>query len=592
MSARRLWLALVLILFCLPLFAGLRSLDLETDEAIYSFAVDRMLDDGEWLRPKSSPSDDVVFLEKPPLKFWIVAAPIRAGLLPRDELGFRFWDAAFGSLAFLYVFAIGCRLAGPVCGGVAVFLLFVHAPLVLDHGLRTNNMESALVLCYCGGVYHYLAWAGDTGRRARHAVATGVYFVLGFLTKFVAALFLPFTLALAALAFGSSRAKLASEWRPWAAVAGLVLALIVPWFAFAQSQFGGLLWETMLAEHVYARFTTALNPAHVQPWYYYVARMWSAFEVARVQWLVLAGLVVLGIQTVRRRSHDGAVVCMWATIPLALMSLGSSKLYHYAYPFVPPVALAAGYIVGLTALLGPPVVRKALERVDDGIGRYLPQLRALATKGWVRAVAAVLTWAAVATVFWSETWGQARVSLGRTVLFRSSGVLRPMVAILAAAIVTRRSQTASVVLVAIVVGSALPFAAYRDTLPRLTAARHPLRDAADCVRRVQDGLPADARTGLYVDTDSSMWHPINYYFRRVHPWTHQYAPDAEKFLGYVSDPAQFRPILVQEARYRLYTSGEQATRISPPLIPLSEYVLLLPGPYRVCSPEARLHSPS
>ena len=88
MSARRLWLALVLILFCLPLFAGLRSLDLETDEAIYSFAVDRMLDDGEWLRPKSSPSDDVVFLEKPPLKFWIVAAPIRAGLLPRDELGF------------------------------------------------------------------------------------------------------------------------------------------------------------------------------------------------------------------------------------------------------------------------------------------------------------------------------------------------------------------------------------------------------------------------------------------------------------------------------------------------------------------------
>ena len=37
-----------------------------------------------------------MFLEKPPLKFWIVAAPIRAGLLPHDEFGLRFWDAVFG----------------------------------------------------------------------------------------------------------------------------------------------------------------------------------------------------------------------------------------------------------------------------------------------------------------------------------------------------------------------------------------------------------------------------------------------------------------------------------------------------------------
>ena len=31
---------------------------------------------GDWLEPKSSPSETEVFLEKPPLKFWIVAAPI------------------------------------------------------------------------------------------------------------------------------------------------------------------------------------------------------------------------------------------------------------------------------------------------------------------------------------------------------------------------------------------------------------------------------------------------------------------------------------------------------------------------------------
>ena len=152
LSVSRPWLALVLVLFCLPLFIGLRSLDLETDEAIYSFAVDRILEVGEWLQPKSSPSETAVFLEKPPLKFWIVAAPIRAGVLPHDEFGLRFWDGLFGGAAFLYVFAIGSLLAGPVCGALGVLLLFVHWPLLLDHGLRTNSMEWPLFLSYCGGV--------------------------------------------------------------------------------------------------------------------------------------------------------------------------------------------------------------------------------------------------------------------------------------------------------------------------------------------------------------------------------------------------------------------------------------------------------
>ena len=114
MSLSRPWLALVLALFCLPLFIGLGRADFEIDEAIYSFAVDRILETGDWLEPKSIPNETWAFLEKPPLKFWIVAAPIRLGVLPHDEFGIRFWDALFGALAFVYVFAdwIAARSAG------------------------------------------------------------------------------------------------------------------------------------------------------------------------------------------------------------------------------------------------------------------------------------------------------------------------------------------------------------------------------------------------------------------------------------------------------------------------------------------------
>ena len=159
-----LWMALVVVLFCVPLFTGLDRRDFDNDEAIYSFSVDVMLKSGDWLTPRMIPSETFPFLEKPPLKFWIVGLPIRWGLLPPNEFGMRFWDALMGSLAFLYVFAIGRRLAGPLCGLAAVFLLFTHGPLVLEHGLRTNNMEAAIFLTYAGGMYHFLALAAVAAR--------------------------------------------------------------------------------------------------------------------------------------------------------------------------------------------------------------------------------------------------------------------------------------------------------------------------------------------------------------------------------------------------------------------------------------------
>ena len=90
---RPLWLAVIVAAFALPLFVGLGVRDLENDEAIYSYAVDSVLARGDWLNPVLSPFESTRFLEKPPLKFWIVGAPIALGLLPHNEVGFRVWDA-------------------------------------------------------------------------------------------------------------------------------------------------------------------------------------------------------------------------------------------------------------------------------------------------------------------------------------------------------------------------------------------------------------------------------------------------------------------------------------------------------------------
>ena len=288
---RPLWLVLVLAAFCLPLFIGLGRTDLENDEAIYSFAVDEILASGDWLNPRLSPDTNNVFLEKPPLKFWIVGAPIRLGLLPHDEFGLRFWDAVFGAIAFLYVFALGRLLAGPICGAIAVMVLFVYSPLLFEHGLRGNNMEAPLFLCYCAGVFHYQAWAQSPSRRDRrwHILAIGLYFFLGFMTKFVAALFLPIFLGVAALALPATRQRLKEDVIPWLGMALLVVALAAPWFVYQYMREGAGFWRVILKEHVYTRFTSALDPAHVHPWDFYFRAVFNELQHTGTLWLTLAG---------------------------------------------------------------------------------------------------------------------------------------------------------------------------------------------------------------------------------------------------------------------------------------------------------------
>lgn len=143
---------------------------MRNDEALYSYAVERILETGDWLTPRLIP-DDGPFYEKPPLKLWIVAGAMKLGLVPQNETGLRYFDALFGGVAFLYVYTLGWRLAGVACGLLSVLLLFTLDPLLFAHGLRSNNMEAAVLLGYCGGAYHFLRWVEEQSRPRLHALA-------------------------------------------------------------------------------------------------------------------------------------------------------------------------------------------------------------------------------------------------------------------------------------------------------------------------------------------------------------------------------------------------------------------------------------
>ena len=600
MSASRLWLALVLVLFCLPLFVELGGRDVEGDEAIYSFAVDRMLETGDWLEPKSIPFEDSRFLEKPPLKFWIVAAPIRLGLLPHDQFGLRFWDALFGSLAFVYVFLIGSQLIHPLCGAAAVLVLFAHGPLLFNHGLRNNTMEAPLLLAYSGGVFHFLAWTRSVRKDAigaapglksvAHAIAVGLYFVLGFMTKFVAVLFLPVVIVVASAVADEYRRSIVRHWRLWTGVSALALALIAPWFVWGHLTYGAALWQSMVGEHVIRRVVSSLDPAHIQPWYFYPSVIYARLREAGTAGLVLAGLLVLTLQTVRRQWSEGYAVVTWAVLPLVLISASTSKVYHYSYPFLPPLAVAAGYLTALAVLLGPAPFARIVRVLDEFMARRLPRLIAAASQPAIRRLLLGVSWVALAVALVGVTYGPLRFSVGATEI-RSSGVFRPVIVAFTCAFLAGSVRHASRLWLGLLVFSLLPFPAYRQSLGTLFDDTAPLRTVRDCIVRVQSKLGGTPPPGLYVDVpDAVMSYPLYYYFRKVRPWTRpdpsSAVPPGEPLESIVDG----RPTLIwkppgaDDRQLRLSDASTHSPASSLANVVLgSDVLLLLPGPYAACA---------
>lgn len=582
-SIARAGTALVVLCFCAPLFLGLDSRDLGNDEAIYSYAVARILETGDWLTPRSIPFDGP-FLEKPPLSFWMVAAPIAIGVLPFDEVGFRAVPALLGAVSLLYVFALGRWWSGMVGGIAAVAALYSLDGVV--HALRTNTMEAPLMLAYTGGLYHFARWADPerSDSAAWHRWPVALYFVLGFLTKFVAVLFLPLICLAAVVMRPASSGLLRSLWRAWLGPAGLALALIAPWFVYQTATTGSFVWLVMFGQHIYARFTTGLDASHLQPWQYYFSGLWQMLEAAGWQWLAVGGAGAAIVAATRRDGWLPRVLLFWGVVPIALLSFGSSKLPHYIYPFVPPVALAAGYA---SALVFDAVAAAVMTHLFPRVLRALPA-RSVPVKGIARRglIGVAVLAAAVAVV--TALRGGIRMEAGDVELFRNTSLARPVLvaslALLAAG--ELRSSARALALVPLLV--LLPIDRYPDTWTRAFAVDRPLRAARDCVLEVRRSGAAGQT--VYNAAPALTYHTYNYYLRGFEPWERVERPDRDHLRRRLLEPGQQSPVLISESDY--LDVGLPVVEHADRALMLSAFradpglMVLLPGPYARCGAPA------
>ena len=601
-----LWLALVVTLFCVPLFLGLGRTDFENDESIYSFAAEMMVKDGDWLTPKSAPSETDPFLEKPPLKIWMVAAPIYFGWLPANEFGERVVDALLGGLALLYVFGIGRKLAGPVAGFAGAALLFAFDAVIFSHGVRTNNMESAVLLAYCGGVYHFLAWRSVNPDVKRHIVAMSLYFVLGFMTKFVAAIFLPVILVLAAASTRQDLGRVRRDWPMFVLAALLAVLLIVPWFVYQYVHTGPPFIATIFGEHVMKRFTAYLDPAHLHPWNYYFIEIWKQLGRAGARTICVAGALLLLWRAVRERSTAAVVVILWFGLPIGVISTTTSKLFHYTYPFLPPIALAGG--VAIAWIAGH--LYRVLGRPADSFAGIRRRLfgRTADLRAW--QIAATVT-GLVALAVSAVTFGFERLWLqvgGR--LVRNSSVARPAVTGVAVLLLGAPAAIVRALAVSAILLLVLPVKAYHDNTMRTSFASSPYRDIRDCLApivasEVAQGRPAP---GVWAEARELSHMPF-YYLRGLGPFQQRGIASNQTVVMHLVVPERYRPVMLSEERYgdvlRWLESDREAALGRASVLsgvdvatlkatfdqailgvtPIYNFWLVMPGPYASCGVE-------
>jgi 4-amino-4-deoxy-L-arabinose transferase-like glycosyltransferase len=635
MRAKRLAVLAVVVVFGLPLFLGLGRIDLRNDEAIYSYAVDSVLEKDTWLTPEISPDtagqgdphewEPAPFLEKPPLKFWIVAAPIKLGLLPHNEFGLRFWDALFGALAFVYVFLIGRRLVDSVCGFGAVYLLSIQYWFVFRHGLRANVMEAALVLAYCAGIYHFLLWSESksVSKRWLHILLFAGWFTLGFLTKFVAVIFLPMIIGLAALASTDWRRRMwTDKWR-WLAGAGVAGVLIAPWFVFEHFRHGETFWQIIFGRHVYERMVDSLDPGHVQPVTYYLTELMLEMRNADTQTWLLVGIAAWIVATIRRRWSGGALVLIWFFLPVGLISLSISKIFHYAFPFLPAVALMAAYPLSL------------LVRMVRGVPTGFDYLDALAAwpsrRGWPDSLSrffarngvrmALLVIATAATVVGIGTLftGQLEITAFGVRLFRNSSVVRPLLIAVLCALPLLSARLGVLMPGLALVFFLFPIQRYEVTYERALIIDSPMRAVRDCVVEQYEEIQANssglseesglseaggsggvsgARSKLYVHlpVGVGLTHNYYYYFRRLDVWERPSAPTDQHLYSRLFASGEQAPTIILEPDYLGFlerTNTLDAGDLPPTLMlgigydGITEALVVLPGPFAHCADAGR-----
>jgi 4-amino-4-deoxy-L-arabinose transferase-like glycosyltransferase len=292
---------------------------------------------GHWLVPTYKGVSDH-WNTKPPLLIWQMAALMRLGLPPLLAIRLPTMLAALATVGAVWGvcrYALRDRIAAAAAG----FLLLSSLYYADIHIARTGDYDVPLSLfVLCSALAFWASIARNSMIRLGWFAVSMAGLVLGVLTKGVAAaLVVPGIVAFSWISghfitlMGNSRA--------WA-VAAAALALCIGYYGSREIYDPGYL-QAVWQDELSSVFETFDGGAQFLP--FYLTVLARKFEPSMV--LVPLALLTLFGRDARRRSI--VVLCLSCGGAIAVvLTIAQTKIYWYATPIVPFLAIVAGIGVG------------------------------------------------------------------------------------------------------------------------------------------------------------------------------------------------------------------------------------------------------
>jgi len=319
LSASVLWFAML----------GNRAL-YDPDEGRYAEIPREMLQHGDWVIPHL---DGLVYLEKPPLQYWLTALGFR--LFGESDAAARLVPGIAGYLALIVLYLLGRRLWGADAGMKAVLLTGASLLFVLLSHQLTLDMLLCFWLLTSLACFISAQLVREEPTRCRPRMqGCWAAMALAVLTKGLIGILIP----AASLTFYVLWQR---DWRTLGTLNArwgvpLFVALAAPWFVLAARANPQFLEFFFIREH-FLRFLTPVE-RRSEAWWFFI----PVLVVGILPWLPLAARALL--RTWRRGEPPGRfdparLLWVWCVFTFVFFSASNAKLVTYVLPVVPALAL-------------------------------------------------------------------------------------------------------------------------------------------------------------------------------------------------------------------------------------------------------------
>ena len=352
------------------------------NEARYAEVAREMVLRGDWVSPHL---DFTLFLNKPPLAFWLAALVFQ---LAGPSEWARLVSVAAAAVTVLATARLGALLYGEAAGLVAAAALATTIGFVLEaRTLRPDMLVTASI------VVALLCWQAAEGREARRVPwLVGLYAALG--VGMLAKGLVPVVIAglpIAAVTLRDHGWRGVGRLRPGLGVL-VVAAIVLPWHVAVALRHPGFAWDYVVNQHLLFFLDRKLPRDSEGDG---LGFFWAAFAGRAAPWILLVPLTLgEAVRGAARRAAPPArgtfLLWAWAGGLLLFFSCAPSRLEHYSIPALPASALLAARV--WQKVRAGELAPRAWTYL--GAATSLAALVGLAGLGWGRGVVARTYWIA------------------------------------------------------------------------------------------------------------------------------------------------------------------------------------------------------